>query len=347
VSQRTSAAVDVDFVVRHIELFHQGHGHHGKGFVDFPQVHIGHRPTGFGQGFLGSTHGRSGKPFWLLRVGGVADDARQRCATEFFGGALAHQDHGGCAIVDGRAAGGGDGSVFFEGGFERGNFVELDFAGAFVNGHHGFARTGFDGDGGDFGGECAALGGGFGALHAGGGKGVLFGAAEVVFGSAVFAKGAHAAAWLVGVFQAVEHHVVKNFVVAESVTATAFEHQVGRVGHALHAAGHQHVVRAGHQHVVRKHGGSHARATHFGQRHRACAFGQTAFETRLARRRLALASHQAVAKQDFGYPLGADACALHGSANGGSAQIVRGQAGKVALKTAHGRACGADDDDGV
>jgi hypothetical protein len=81
VAQRTGTAVDVHLVVRHVHVVHQGHGHHGKGLVDFPQVHIAHGPTGFGQGFFRRTHGGRSKPFRLLRVGGMCDDFCKRLAT--------------------------------------------------------------------------------------------------------------------------------------------------------------------------------------------------------------------------------------------------------------------------
>jgi hypothetical protein len=77
------------------------------------------------------------------------------------------------------------------------------------------------------------------------------------------------------------------------------------------------------------------------------ALGQTALEARLARWRLALACHQAVAKQHFGDQLRADACALHGGFDRCATQVVGGQRGKVALEAAHGGARCADDDDGI
>ena len=280
----------------HAQLFHERHGDDGEGFVDFPQVHVFDGPAGFGQRFLGGAHRRGGEPLRRLGVGGVADDAGQRRAAQFGGGAGAHEQHGGCAVVDGRAGGGGDGPVFFEGGAQAADFVELDFAGAFVDGHHALTAAVFHSDRRDLGSKRTGLGGDFGALHAGGGKGILLGAGEAVFGGAVFAEGAHAAAGFVGVFQAVEHHVVINFVAAHAVAAAAFEQQVGGVGHAFHATGYQHLVRTRQQHVVAKHGRAHARAAHLGQRHRARALRQAAFERRLARRGLALAGHQAVAE---------------------------------------------------
>ena len=87
---------------------------------------------------------------------------------------------------------------------------------------------------------------------------------------------------------------------AHAVTAAAFEHQIRRVGHAFHAACNQHLLRARGQDVVREHGGTHAGAAHLGQGDGTGAFGQTTFERRLTRRRLALTSHQTIAKQHLG-----------------------------------------------
>ena len=42
-----------------------------------------------------------------------------------------------------------------------------------------------------------------------------------------------------------------------------------------------------------------------------------------------MTGHQAVAKQDFGHHFRGDAGALHGGADGGTAQVVRSQAGGV------------------
>ena len=171
-------------------------------------------------------------------------------------------------------------------------------------------------------------------------------AGELVFVSALLTKGAHGAAGLVSVFQAVEHHVVINAVVADADAAAAFGQEVRRVGHALHAAGDHEVTAAGHQLVVRQHGGLHARAAHFGQRDRAGAGRQATLEARLTRRRLALAGHEAITKQHFVYFFGRDTGALNSGADGGATQVVRSQAGEVALKAAHGGARSAKDDDG-
>ena len=72
--------------------------------------------------YVAGLHGGGGEPARLLRVRGVADDARQRLAAQLLGTAFGHEHHGGCAVIDAGAGGGSDGAVFFEGGLEGGDF---------------------------------------------------------------------------------------------------------------------------------------------------------------------------------------------------------------------------------
>jgi hypothetical protein len=66
---------------------------------------------------------------------------------------------------------------------------------------------------------------------------------------------------------------------------------------------------------------------------------------------LALARHQAIAKQHFrnqvGTELRASSGTFYGRFDGSATQVVSRQGRKVALKAAHGCARCADDDDGV
>ena len=89
----------------------------------------------------------------------------------------------------------------------------------------GVAATAGDGDGGHFPVEAAVFVGGLGAL--GGGDGVLIHrlAAEAVLGHALLGEHAHGLAALVGVFQAVQGHVVIHLRGAV-LDALAREHQV-------------------------------------------------------------------------------------------------------------------------
>jgi hypothetical protein len=78
---------------------------------------------------------------------------------------------------------------------------------------------------------------------------------------------------------------------------------------------------------MRKHGRAHARAAHLGQGDRASTLGQAAFESSLARRRLALPSHEAIAKQNFGHQLctefGTRSGSLYCCFDGGTAKVMR------------------------
>ena len=342
VTQRTGSAVDVDDIVAQIQVMHQRHGYDRKGFVDLPQVHVLYRPARTRQHLAHRPHGRRGKPVGLLCVHRMRHDTRQRLASQLGGGAFAHQHHGRCPIVDARATACGDGAVFLESGFERGDLVELDAPGAFVDGNQLVTATPAHRYRSDFGGKSSGGRGVLRAAGAGDGKLVLLRAGKAKLGGTVFAKSSHGAARLVGVFQAVEHHVVKNAVMANAVAATALLQQVGRVGHALHATGHHHVCAASNQHIVTKHGRAHARSTHLAQGHRASAVGQAALISRLARRCLPLAGHQAVAKQHLVDQLRRNTGAFNCGPDGDAAKVVCGQRGKVTLKTAHRGAGGAN-----
>src|SRR5690606_41038687 len=115
----------------------------------------------------------------------------------------------------------------------------------FVVVHHRIALAAGPGDGRDFPLEAAVFGGGARAAQRFERILVLLLAREAVFGGAVFGEHAHGLAAVVGVFEAVERHVVVYGGVAVAVALAALEHQVGRVAHAFLAAGHHHARRAG------------------------------------------------------------------------------------------------------
>ena len=105
-------------------------------------------------------------------------------------------------------------------------------------------------------------------LHTGCGKRILISTAELVPRSTVFAKGTHRTTRLVGIFEAIQHHVVEYAVVPDTHTTACFGQKVGGVTHTFHTPCHQHIVAVSKQHVMRQHGGFHARAAHLGQRDR-------------------------------------------------------------------------------
>jgi hypothetical protein len=74
--------------------------------------------------------------------------------------------------------------------------------------------------------------------------------------------------------------------------------------------------------VVREDGGLHGRAAHLGQGDGAGGHRQAGFQQRLARRRLALAGHQAVAEVDVFDQPGVDAGAFDGGLDRDGAQVA-------------------------
>jgi hypothetical protein len=60
---------------------------------------------------------------------------------------------------------------------------------------------------------------------------------------------------------------------------------------------------------------------------------------------LALARHQAIAKQNFVDSIAFDACALNSSFDGSTTQVMRRKTRKITLKCTHGCACSGNDND--
>ena len=75
-------------------------------------------------------------------------------------------------------------------------------------------------------------------------------------------EGAHSGSG-VGVFEAVDKHVVKQFGVPEPLTFSSGHQNLRRVRHALKSATHDQLVSAGGDAVDAENGGLHAAATGF------------------------------------------------------------------------------------
>ena len=170
------------------------------------------------------------------------------------------------------------------------------------------------------------------------GKRILRFTGKAVALGAVFSKSTHQAATVVGVFQAVEEHVIQHPAMAHAVTAAGAVEQIRRVGHALHAPRHHYIGAAGQQPVVPQNRGFHARAAHLVQRGATGALVQPGTQGSLTRRCLAEAGRQHAAKQHLFHTIVGNTRALNRSADRRSTQLRRGQALEVALKAAHGRA---------
>ncbi len=98
VTQCCGAAVNVDLVVRQLQVGHGRHGYDGEGFVDLVQIDVFSGPAGFGEQLLNRAHRGGREPAGFLRMLGVADDARQWRCAKLLGGGFAHQHHGGSAV---------------------------------------------------------------------------------------------------------------------------------------------------------------------------------------------------------------------------------------------------------
>ena len=247
---------------------------------------------------MNGAHRCGGEPLGRLCVHGMGHDAGDGRKTVLTRRAFAHEHQGRRAVGDARRGSRSDRAIFFERRLEPGDFVQLGFEGLLVKFDDrvtGLAcqrnRGNFPFEAAVFIGELAALGGCDGEL-------VLRFSGELVLGHALLGKHAHGLAAVVRVFQPVERHMVKQSGGA-IFDALACKRQVGRIRHAFHAARNHHFGTARRQHVVAKHGGAHARAAHFGEGHGAHAVGQTGAAHGLARGRLPLARHQAIAKQNF------------------------------------------------
>src|SRR5471032_3548208 len=212
VAQRAGAAVDVDLVVRDVEVAHGGHRHGGERFVDLEQVDALGVPADFLVQFFNRADRGGGEQVRFLREGGVAVDLGDHGQAQFLGGRFAHHHQRGGAVVDRRRRGGGDGAVFLERGAQGRDLFDLGFQRAFILVDDGVAGAAGHGDRRDFPLEPAFVGGDLRALDRFDGEVVLRLAGELVLGRALFGEGAHRAAFAgflvarVGVFQAVVHH---------------------------------------------------------------------------------------------------------------------------------------------
>ena len=332
--------------MRQLELGHRRHRDSGKGLVDFPEVDIADIPAIPGQQLGNRAGWRGGKPFGCLRMHCMAMDARHRLQTELGGPAFEHQQHRGSAIGDRRGSRCGDRAVLDKGRPQAGDLVELGLERLFVAADDDVAAAAGDRHRGDFPGEAAIFIGAPCPLGRRHGKSILGRTAETVPGHALLGENTHRLAAFIGIFEPVKRHMVKQLRCAV-FDAFARMHQMRRIAHALHAAGDHDLGAAGFQGVMREHHGPHTGTAHLRQRHRADRLRQTGFQHRLARRRLTLTRHQAVADQGLIDQVGGNAGALDRGLNRRGTQLPGCQAGEIAEQTTDRRACGRNDDNGI
>ncbi len=277
----------------------------------------------------------------------MRDDAgKRRCAAPL-GLARAHHHQRRGAVGNRARIGRGHRAAFAKGGFERRDLVGPRLGRLLVGRNQRLRLARLHADASDLPGERAFLDRAVGALQRGEREGVLLSPSELVVLSAILGEGPHQAALVVGVLEPVEEHVVERAAVAHAIAGPRAIEQIGRVAHALHAAGHRHVGRARAQEVVGDHRRLHARAAHLVDRRRASRERQPRAERRLARRRLALARRQHAAQQDLVDAVSRDIRAFDRGENRARAQRRGGDVLQLAEKAADRRARRSDDDDGV
>ncbi len=159
-----------------------------------------------------------------------------------------------------------------------------------------------------------------------------------------FAEIAHRAAGLVGVLEPVQEHVIDNPVMTGAVAAARFRQQIGRIGHALHAAGHHDLGRAGADDVMRQHGGLHAGAADLVDRRRSRRVRQFGAARGLPRRSLTLSGRQHTAHEDFVDPFRGQICPLNGGADHMGTELMCAEGRKIAHEPAQRCAGGGNDD---
>ena len=237
-------------------------------------------------------------------MGGVTFDLGQRGQAIAVGERTARKDQRRRTVGIGRGCRRCDGAVGAERRLQSGNFGGVDLERNFViaNG----ARAGLFGhrQRRDLGLEHAA----FDRFARPGQRlhrvGVLVLAAELIGLRGLFAEITHRAADLIGVFEAVHHHVIDDPVMTGTIAAAGLRQQIGRIAHALHAPGHHDLGGTGVDNVMSQHGCFHAGAADLVDGRRTRRVRQSGASGGLARRRLALSGRQHATHEHFVDPLG-------------------------------------------
>ncbi|MCY1360175.1 hypothetical protein D9M69_467900 [compost metagenome] len=246
-------------------MSHRGHADHGEGFVDFHQIHVIERPAGFLHQLLDCTNRCHREQARGVGERSVAMNHRQGFQALFLCLGLAHQHQRGGTVGDRTGVRCRHRTAFAERRLQRSNLVQPGLWRLLVVADHHLLFADRHSQRHDFGLEAAVLDRLLRASGRGNGKRVLGFTAEAVGFGAVFGEGAHQAALVVGVFEAVQEHRVLHSTMAHAVSGTGAIQQVGRVGHAFHATGHHHIGTARQQHVVGQNRRFHAGAAHLVQ----------------------------------------------------------------------------------
>ena len=236
-AERAGAAVDVDLLVRQAEVAHRRHGDDGEGLVDLEQIDGIRAPAGLLEQLFQRADRRGGEIFRRGGVGRMRDDAREgRCAA-LLGFAFAHHDERRGAVGDRARIGRRHRAAVAERRLERRDLFGRPLGGCSsvatsVSDLPAFTLTGAISQA-----KSPFVDRAVGALERAQRIGVLRLPCELIGFRAILGERPHEPPLVVGVLEAVEKHVIEGAAVAHAIARARAVEQIGRVAHALHAAG--------------------------------------------------------------------------------------------------------------
>ena len=328
-------------------LPHRRHRHDGERLVHLVEVDALRGPPGPGVHLRDRADGRGREVARRRRVHRMRDDRRQRLQAALPGGRAAHQHERRRAVRDRARVRGGHRPVLPERGPERRDLVGRRLRGLLVLVDHDLALAAGDRHRSDLPGERAVVVRRERPRERRQREAVLLLARERELRGAVLGEGAHQAALVVCVLEAVEEHVVADRLVAHPVAGAGLRQQVRRVGHRLHAARDDHVVRSAREHVVREDRGLHRRAAHLVDRRAGDRLREPRLERRLTRGGLSLPRRQHAAHDRLVDVAGLEARTLDRRADRHRSEVAGRQRREVAHESAHRRSRRAHDYDRI
>ena len=141
--------------------------------------------------------------------------------------------------------------------------------------------------------------------------------------------------------------MVDHLTMAQPHAAPRLRQQIGRVCHTLHPARNHHIGTARDQQIMGQHRRLHAGPTHFIDSGTARRLGHTRPQTGLTRRGLTQTGGQHIAEDHFAHILARHTGARQCLTDRDRAKLRGGRLLQVALKAAHRRARGTDNNDWV
>ena len=119
-----AGTVGIDLVRRQAQVPDAGQRLYGEGFIEFDDIKIGNRKSGFLQQLPHRRNRADAHDFWFNSSDGVAHQPRQRLEPFLLGKAAFHQHHGCCGIVDSRGVSCGHRTFRIKGGLELAHVLQ-------------------------------------------------------------------------------------------------------------------------------------------------------------------------------------------------------------------------------